>query len=267
MQSWQTTRNTYEAAALASLDIPLRAVAMRDLKTGHDYTDWNLVPNNQGIVEGLTDGVPLRNSRLFITGVLRRDFNNGKPIGELATQPLHPYLIALRAMHNRNALLEAQKGNATMCLKEEAPGSYLLERGLQRLAKLPPFIVTADLDTAVALITIGCQLVSITHNGDAHVYQLTRYSIAPPLPDVPRLDGGLLVHDLRANKLFPDRRWEPFAIAIHALHCLRELRKHQHSNRYITVRHRTYTVRGAAFQESAPSEVHARVQKTLGIKL
>ena len=264
MHAWQTTRNTYEAAALASLDIPLKPVAMRDFKSGCEYTDWNLAPNNQAIIEGTTD-IPVRNSQLFITGQLRRDFNNGKPIGELATQPLHPYLIALRAMHNRNALLAAQKGMA-MAMKEEAPGSYILERGTQR-TPLPPFITTVDLDIAVALITVGCAIASITHNGIAHVYTLSRYSIAPGAVDLPRLDGGLLLHDLRANTIFPARRWEPFAIAIHALHCLRELRKHQNSNRYITVRHRTYTVRGAAFQESASSAVQAAVQTKLGIKL
>lgn len=271
MNAWQTTRNTYEAAALASLDIPLKPVAMRDFKSGTEYTDWNLAPNNQSIVEGATD-LPVRNSQLFITGQLRRDFNNGKPIGELATQPLHPYLIALRAMHNRNALLAAQKGVA-MCMKEEAPGSYILERGSQR-TPLPPFITTVDLDIAVALITVGCAIASITHNGVCHSFTLARYQQPSTIVNngsatvnLPRLDGGLLLHDLRANTIFPARRWEPFAIAIHALHCLRELRKHQNSNCYITVRHRTYTVRGAAFQESASSAVQAAVQAKLGIKL
>lgn len=264
---WQTTRNTYEAAALASLDIPLKPVTMRDLKSGSEYTDWNLAGSNQSVVEGQAD-ILAREARLFITGHLRRDFNGGKLIGDLAAQPLHPYLIALRAMHNRHALLDAQKGIA-MCSKEEAPGSFILERGPQR-PTLPPYIDTPDFDLAVALITVGCALASITHNGTQHVYRLTRYSQAHPVASSQqpaRLDGGLLMHDLRANKIFPARRWEPFAIAIHALHCLRELRKHQHASRYITVRHKTYQVRGAAFKESAASDVQAAVQKKLGIKI
>lgn len=261
MHAWQTTRNTYEAAALASIDIPLKPVSMRDLKTGAEYTDWNLAPNNQSVL----DDDPVRTPRLFITGDLRRDFNNGKPIGELAAQPLHPYLIALRAMHNRNALLAAQKGVA-MCMKEEALGSYILERGTQR-TPLPPVITTVDLDLAVALIGIGCAIASITFNGVDHAYTLARYSIAPALEGTSRLDGGLLMHDLRANLIFPARRWEPFAIAIHALHCLRELRRQQHSDRYITVRHKTYTARGAAFKENAPGHTLAAVQHRLGIKI
>lgn len=260
MQAWQTTRNTFEAAALASLDIPVKPVTMQDHKSGNTVTDWNLARDNQQIVEGQTD-LPPRESRLFFTGVLRRDFNNGKLTGDLATQPLHPYLIAMRAMHNRARLLDAQKGVA-MALKEEALGSYILERGTSRTA-LPPFIDTPDQDLAIALITCGCQLVSITHNGNQHVYRLTRYSLAP----VARLDGGLIMHDLRTNRLFPARRWEPFAIAYHALHCLRELRKHQHSTTYITVRHKTYNTKGAAFTANASSEMQQRVQQRLGIKL
>lgn len=264
MHAWQTTRNTYEAAALASLDIPLKPVSICDLKSGTEYTDWNLAGNNQAVVEGNAD-TPERNARLFITGILRRDFNGGKPIGELAAQPLHPYLIALRAMHNRAALIAAQKGVA-MAMKEEALGSFILERGSQR-TPLPPFITTIDLDLAVALITVGCALVSITHNGVCHVFSLSRYSITSVVQEVPRLDGGMLMHDLRANQIFPARRWEPFSIAIHALHCLRELRRQQHCDRYITVRHKTYQVRGAAFKESSSSAVQAAVQTKLGIKL
>lgn len=254
MHSWQTTRNTYEAAALAALDIPLKPVTMRDFKTGTEYTDWNLAPNNQAVVTG----EPARSPRLYLTGPLRRDFNGGKLQGELAAQPLHPYLLALRALHNRQRLLEAQKGRA-MALKEAAPGSYILEPG-SATPPLPPTLDTADLDLAVALISIGCDLVSITHNGNGHVYRLTRYSAT-------KLDAGTLMHDLRANLLFPARRWEPFALAIHTLHCLRELRKHQHSDQYITVRHRTYLVRGAAFKANAPSHIQSAVQQRLGIKL
>jgi hypothetical protein len=46
MKSWQTTRNTYEAAALCSLDIEPRPVTMLDHKSGASYTDWNLKPTS-----------------------------------------------------------------------------------------------------------------------------------------------------------------------------------------------------------------------------
>lgn len=260
MKSWQTTRNTYEAAALCSLDIEPRPVTILDHKTGQEYTDWNLKPAS-------TED-PTRNTKPFITGELRRDFNNGKPINELATTPLHPYLIALRAMHNRARLIEAQKGQA-MRLKEEAPGSFILERGSDSTTPAGPYIDTADMDLALCLIGIGCDLVGITNTGSAHVYRVTRYarrsSVLPS--EAPAIDGGELMRALRDDLLFPARRWEHFAIQSHALHCLRELRRHQHADRYIAVRHKTYKVRGAAFRENSNSESLAHVQKTLGIKI
>lgn len=258
MIAWQTTRNTYEAAALASLDIALRAVKMTHYKSGTEYTDWNLARTSS------VD--PDRNGRAFITGVLRRDFNNGTLQGELATQPLHPYLIALRTMHNRSRLLDAQKGKS-MRLVEAAPGSYLLEHGSSSMPH-EATLTTADQDLALALIGVGHALLTLTHNGTAHVYTIARYALTPELtPQAPRADAQLNMTALRTNALFPARRWEPFAIAIHALHCLRELRKHQQSEGWITVAHKTYLDKGAAFRADAPGHTLAQVQRRLGIKI
>lgn len=262
MQAWATTRNTHEAAALAALDIPVRAVTMHDFKTGNEYTDWNLAPNNQEVVNGTL--VPDRHARFFVTADLRREHNGGQLTGSLAVQPLHPYLIALRAMHNRARLMEAQKGKP-MHLKQEAPGSWILQPGHGSLISGIAYIETSDQDLAIALIGIGCDLQNITHNGNRHVYRVSRY--ARISGEAPAVDGGVLMQALRANEIFPSRRWEPFAIAIHALHCLREMRKHQHSAKFITIKHKTYQVKGAAFREAASSAVQAAVQRKLGIKL
>jgi hypothetical protein len=222
MLAWQTTRNTYEAAALGSLDIALKPVPMQDHKTGQQYTDWHLA--------SVSSVDPERNGRAFITGALRRDFNSGKLIGELATQLLHPYLIALRAMVNRTRLIESHKG-ASYRLIEEAPGSYLLQS-------------TKEPVNPVNEVT----------------FQTTE-------PNAPRTDCEPLIKALRSNTLFPTRRWEPFAIAIHALHCLRELRKHQQSDQWITVSHKTFRDKGAAFRADAPGHTIDQVQRRLGIKI
>jgi hypothetical protein len=261
MLAWQTTRNTYEAAALASLDIALRPVKMTHYKTGQEYTDWNLARTSS------VD--PERHARAFITGVLRRDFNNGKIIGELATQLLHPYLIALRAMVNRTRLIESHKGSAFR-LVEEAPGSYLLERSKEAIRRPvnEATLKSADQDLVIALIGIGHDLLDVTNNGSGHTYTVARY--ARPLttqPNAPRADCEPLVKALRSNALFPARRWEPFAIALHALHCLREMRKHQQSGGWITVAHKTYLDKGAAFRADAPGHTIAQVQHRLGIKI
>lgn len=256
MNKWQTTRNTYEAAALCALDIEPKPVTMRDLKSGVEYTDWNL--------QTASTEDPSRNTLPFVTGELRMSFNSG----ELAKKtPLHPYLIALRAMHNRGRLLDAQRGTA-MRLVEEAPGSFVLEKGSERTAVTGPHIVTANQDLAISLIGIGCAIIGIEHNGNQHIYKVARYAKKPAsMPDMPVIDGGVLMQELKADAFYPARRWEHFPLQMHALHCLREMRKHQQCNRYIAVKHKTYNVKGAAFKENATDHAKAHVQKTLGIKI
>jgi hypothetical protein len=260
MLAWQTTRNTYEAAALGSLDIALKPVPMQDHKTGKQYTDWHLA--------SVSSVDPERNGRAFITGALRRDFNNGKLIGELATQLLHPYLIALRTMVNRTRLIESHKG-ASHRLTEEAPGSYLLQASKEAVNPVNEVTFQSqDQDLILALIGIGHDLLDVTHNGTGHIYTVARF--ARPLttePNAPRTDCEPLITALRSNTLFPTRRWEPFAIAIHALHCLRELRKHQQSGQWITVSHKTFRDKGAAFRADAPGHTIDQVQRRLGIKI
>ena len=260
MLAWQTTRNTYEAAALAALDIALKPVAMQDLKSGTQYIDWNL--------DRVSTVDPERNGRPFITGELRRDFNGGKLIGELATQLLHPYLIALRTLINRTRLIESHKGGSFRLI-EEAPGSYLLQSSQQSVNPVNEVTFTsADQDLILTLIGIGHDLLNVTHNGNGHTYTVARY--ARPLttqPNAPRLDCQPLITALRANQIFPARRWEPFGIAIHTLHCLREMRKHQQSGGWITVKHKTYRDKGAAFRADAPGQTIAQVQHRLGIKI
>lgn len=261
MLAWQTTRNTYEAAALAALDISLRPVTMRDHKTGQQYTDWNLARSST------VD--PARHGRAFITGVLRRDFNGGNLIGELATQLLHPYLIALRTLINRTRLITAHKGGSFR-LVEEAPGSYLLESSREAIVARPheATFQSTDQDLIIALIGIGHDLLNVTHNGTGHIYTVSRYARPATLePNAPRNDCQPLIAALRANEIFPARRWEPFGIAIHTLHCLREMRKHQQGSGWITVTHKTYRDKGAAFRADAPGQTLTQVQHRLGIKL
>lgn len=262
MHAWQITRNTYEAAALAALDIAVKPVTMTDRKTGTTYTDWNLAP--------VSTVDPQRNGIAYLTGQIRKDFAGGKQLtGHLATQPLHPFLIGIRTFINRGRLIESHKGGSYR-LKEDAPGSYLLERS-QEAIRRPVNEATfqsLDQDLILALITIGHDLINTTNNGNAHSYHVSRY--ARPTthePNAPRQDCQPLIQALRSNALFPARRWEPFAVAIHALHTLREMRKHQQSPDWFTVAHKTFRDKGAAFRADAPSHTLAQVQRRLGIKI
>jgi hypothetical protein len=253
--SWLTTRNTHEAAALASLKIGARPVTMRKNQSeGHDITEWNLKPASD-------DG-------LHNTSALRQSFNNGKPKGLLATETLHPYLLACRAMHNRSLLLEAQKGRSMISI-EAALGSWILQTGHPLSSEVTgPYIETTDQDRALGLIGLGSALIQITGPKDNHVYRLTRFSLhSNLLPSAPRSDNGLWYALHRDQLVFPEYAETHFGRQLHALHCLRELRKRQYSKIYIIIQHKTPFHKGAAVAQDAKSEDKSRVQKVLGVKI
>lgn len=253
--SWQMTRNTYEAAALASLGIGVQPVTMhKHDSTSHDITEWNLQPRS-------ADG-------LHITGQLRSAHNGGKLQGLFLAEPLHPYLIALRAMHNRSALLDAQTGRSYRST-ETAPGSWILEKGTAPASDLAgAYIETTDQDRAIALLGVGCGLISITGPEGAKRYRLTRVELPSTLfPGRARADNGswYALHSMQG--VFPAHAESHFGRQLHALHALRELRKHQHTTRFIIVSHKTPRHRGAAFNDQAQGTVIDTVRRTLGTKL
>ena len=93
--SWLTTRNTHEAAALASLKIGARPVTMRKTQSNtHDITEWNLKPAS-------ADG-------LHQTSLLRQSFNNGKPQGLLATETAKSQALDLRISELTNEKAQVQ---------------------------------------------------------------------------------------------------------------------------------------------------------------
>ncbi len=254
--AWQNTRNIHEAAALASLHIGVQPVRMliKNQSAAHDITEWNLQPVSE-------DGV-------HHTTVLRRSFNNGNPQGLLATETLHPYLVAARAMHNRHHLLDAQKGRAMRSV-EVAPGSWILQPGHYTPVELAgAYLETVDQDRALGLIGNGSALISITGPDGSRTYRLTRLALPSTLlAGTPRADNGLWWTRHRDQTVFPEYAASHFGQQIHALHCLRELRKRQNSTRFLIVQHKTPFCKGAAISEQSKEDVLSRVQRTLGVKL
>jgi len=253
--SWLLTRNPYEAAALNALQIGAKPTTMRrNESAAKDITEWTLQPVS-------TDG-------FYNTSELRKAFNDGKPQGILATQPLHPYLISLRAMANRHHLLDAQKGRSMRSV-EEAPGSWILEPGHYTAAETSGlFIETVDQDRALALIGNGSALISITGPKDNHTYRLTRLALPSRLlPDQPRADNGIWYLRHAEQKLFPEHAASHFGQQIHALHCLRVLRRSQYADRFIIVSHKTPFFKGGAIHEKADSTTKAAAQRNLGVSI
>jgi len=249
MQSWLRTRNSLEAAALEALDIPVHSVSMIDHRTSESRTDYNLAESSDLTVPG---------AQAFRTGVVRATFADG------TMDATHPFRATIAAMHNRSRLLEAQRGT-TMGFKGSADtpvrSLYLLEPCPRRpFAAETPSLKTFDQDLAIALITNGAEIIDITHDGNRHIYTLSRLTPA-------RIDLEPHWTAYKQNAVFPALRWHPFGLAIQALHCLRERRKIIHTNRYITIAHRTYTHKGAAIPEKAEGAMFSQIQTTLGVKI
>jgi len=253
--SWQNTRNIHEAAVLASLKIGVQPVRMliKNQSDAHDVTEWNLRPVSE-------DGV-------YHTSPLRQAFNNGTLRGLFLTETLHPFLVAARAMHNRHQFLDAQKGRAMRSV-EAAPGSWILEPGHYTPAELAgAYLETVDQDRALALIGNGSALISITGPEGSRIYRFTRLALPSTLLAGPRADNGIWWTRHRDQTVFPEHAGSHFGQQIHALHCLRELRRRQHSTRFLIIQQKTPFHKGGALKENAPSDVQARMQRTLGVRL
>lgn len=253
--SWLLTRNSHEAAALNALKIGVKPVTMRkNTSAAKDITEWTLKPASD-------DG-------RYNTSELRKSFNTGKPQGLLATETLHPYLVALRVFHNRNHLLDAQKGRSMRSV-EAAPGSWILEPGHCTPAELSGlYLETYDQDRALGLIGNGSAIISITGPEGSRLYRLTRLALPSKLlSGTPRVDNGIWWLRHQNHQVFPEHADSHFGQQIHALHCLRELRKHQYSERFIVVPTKTPLYKGAAVNEKSGSDVFGKVQKTMGVRL
>lgn len=253
MLTWQHTRNTYEAAALCALGIGVSPVFTQDHKTGKQVTDYNLALESTPQMPG---------DPIHKTGELRARQKDGTLA---AADPLHPYLEACRAMHNRERMLEAQKGMQMMSV-EAAAGAWILKPGpAPQMPAGTATITTIQFDTAIALIGRGSVLMKIEHNGRDHVYTLSRCSL--PTPVSPVIDNGPLFLAAQNGTLFPEHRHTAFGIQMHALHCLREIRRLRDTERFIIVQHKTPFHRGAAFNQNAKGDALGHVQKTLGVKI
>jgi hypothetical protein len=108
--------------------------------------------------------------------------------GELAkSDPLHPFLQALRAARNYDALLDHQHTGARLRLVAEVPGAWTYEPGEEdaRL-RLMPGPRTNDLPLAAACGVAGIPVVDIEGEPGRRMYRLPQRglrSLELPLPE------------------------------------------------------------------------------------
>lgn len=258
MLSWLLTRNTYEAAALAALYIPPRPHRVEDhARKRAPVIEWTLSPESTpDNPAGVT----------FSTGALRQQAADGTLE---KTQPLHPYLIALQTMHNRERWLDFIKAGKAMVATPTTPSFHPSTTPPLQFFKLTPapggplpsaalFFETHDLDLAIALSTAyGAGPRSAEGPDGQKLYKLSVRALTD-LDEMKAWRAGTL--NIRLLKT-------PFAIALQALEALRECRRHMESNRFIAIT--TGPRRGAFLNEKALRDHVATtaIKTRTGIKL
>ena len=159
---FSATRDTKEAAALATLGIPIRIDKAIDSKTGREFYTFYLCAKTE---EGA-----------MLTSRLRRMYREK----QLEAQtPGHPLLWCLVALRNRERLLDlANKGRFVSLVKMKG-GQCLLQdsdQGLPGLAGKAVLTKITEMEMAVSLITIGIPLLSISGPQGQRVFYFENYS-------------------------------------------------------------------------------------------
>lgn len=145
---WSATRDTKEAAALATLGATVRIDRAVDAKSGREFATFYLGAKTE---EGAGQ-----------ISRLRRMYRERELVQK---NPDHPLLWCLVAMRNRERLLDlANKGEFFRPARLKG-GQYLLrpsDAGLPGMAGKAAVVKVTELEMAATLITLGVPLLSIT---------------------------------------------------------------------------------------------------------
>jgi len=180
------TRDTRLAAALGTLGVPIEIRKSTDARTGKQLYLFQL---------GLKSVDGRHNAR-----ALKHWIRNGKLE---ARQPEHEALTALRAMQNRELLLDFQKKGVFLhlaavpntCLWQYVQG----DTGLPGQKGAKELIETSDMKLVCALALVGVPLLAMDGGAGNHRYFLPRHGL--PRPDgKPPADAVRLMQAWRANR-------------------------------------------------------------------
>jgi hypothetical protein len=172
------TRDTRLAAALGTLGVPIEIHKTRDAQSGKVLYIYHL---------GLRSVCGRHDTRR-----LKSQINNGRLE---AAEPTHEVLTALRAMKNREALLDFQNKGAFLRLAAvpQTPLSQYLpgDAGLPGKQGAKELVETHDLKLVCALGIVGVPLLAMDGQRGNFRYFLARYSLpradGPPPADAVRL--------------------------------------------------------------------------------
>lgn len=161
-QSWTNTRDLRVAAALGSLGVVIKIDTSADARSGNQRTLFIL---------GLRSLDGRHDTKLLV----RR-----AKVGALQSQePTHEFLTGLRAMQNREMILDLQKKGSFLEL-QQVPGTEIWQyvpgcQGLPGLAGQKAVVETCDLKVVAAAGLVGARLLKIEGSGRDHRYTLPRW--------------------------------------------------------------------------------------------
>lgn len=149
------------------------------------------------------------------------------------TDPEHPFLDGLRAIHNLLALQSWTDGQMQILEPIETAQRALLSPGTPYASEMP-CIATISPARAAALALLGYRVLRIDSHAGKPVYRIANESIFAPsilsdsllLPDrAPKVTAAELVAQHKANELPPTH---PLAFAYDAIRAYRQLIRHCH---------------------------------------
>lgn len=197
-EHWLATTDTREAAAFATLGVHVQIRSDIIERTGTKTVRF--------LMSAISRDGSLR------TGSIREAFKSG----ELAKlRPVHPYVVLMCALLNRESIIAHQKTGDPVRLENiDGTGVHRFFRGdtgLPGLSAAVPVIRTSDLNLVAALCTAGLPLVHLEGDPGRLVYY-----VAARNPAFPDLDGAVLTADWRNDPAAAPFEG-PFHIAAHGL--------------------------------------------------
>lgn len=161
------TSDTKLAACLVALGFPFHHQLRHRQSDGKDYIDFTFKVRSQ------------RPQFAHLSITVARLYEKG------ALPPMHPLAVMMRALKNREALLDMQKG-VPMRLVSVADGCMTEFRaGAENatLLAMPREIALPDLDLAAALTGLGIPPLEITGTAPTHVFHFSRHGYTLKHPE------------------------------------------------------------------------------------
>jgi hypothetical protein len=242
MEAWNApTTDTRRTACYAALGFPVRVEAQIDESTGRSATMFFLGQHAAA-------GFPPASMSALVAALDSGDLE--------ATDPTHPLLSGLRAMHNFSAMLNWLKTGNAQRLHGIANNAAAVYQPADQAHAAPRIVITTrDIDVCAALAVVGVPVVSITGYAGAHnEFTLSATGLLPE-----KVDAALLLKEWRAGNLKDFSG--PFVDAMNALKARRDIMDFVRTQKRTVLIRKPGSRKRAVIMETAGGRVLDEVRK------